>query len=72
MHPGYNTNTFDNDIGVICLPNAAVINDNVNTACMATGSSSETTNNCYATGKLKTMLLIHIYRHCFLKIKKYI
>ena len=60
IHPSYNQNNLDNDIAVICLPYAATLNNEVNIACLPTGSASEVTNNCYATGKR------HVYTGAFI------
>ena len=57
LHPAYNSATKDNDIAVIILLSDAELNDNVNIACLSTGSPSEITTNCYATG----MRLLHSF-----------
>ena len=53
LHPSYkkvSSNSFDNDVAVVCLEKPAVLNDQVNVACMPTGSASEEMTNCYTTG----------------------
>ena len=53
MHPDYNTDTLDSDIGVVDLPTAASLNNEVDIACLPTGSASEVTTNCYISGELR-------------------
>ena len=55
VHPSYNSITFDSDIGVICLPYEATLNNFVDIVCMPTGSSTEVTTNCFTLGKHLTL-----------------
>ena len=59
IHEDYRSDGFDNDIAVITLPEDEVeLNDDVNIACLPTGSIAETTDNCYSTGLVKILIIL--------------